>query len=189
MAKKIKKGKLITELVKGSIEYTMSLINQAFRAQFPYSEMGPYCSIADTFADYVIVSEYGSASTLKADEYYKVSYTKNGDTYTFAPRDQWEVVELSYQPQTSVVSEKKKQKKGQRFEERVTAPVILLEGEEGKARKIRIDGAITANVVNGNGRRYPSTVLETAIAELSDHLNESAGQGRAIQVLGDARHL
>jgi len=187
MKKKLQKGNPIEELVKGSVEYTMSIIAQAFRAQFPYSEMLPTCYIADTFTDYVVVSEYGNGSMLKSDEYYKVAYSKDGETYTFAPRDQWEVVELAYQPQTTAVAENKK-RKGKKFEERVNAPVILLESEEGKPRRIKIDGAIQAGVVNGNGRRYPSPVLKAAVAELSNHLNESAGQGRAIQVLGEAEH-
>jgi len=187
MKKKLQKGKPIEELVKGSVEYTQSLIHQAFRAQFPSSFDSLYLDIVDTFADYLIVGEYGSSSTLKRDEFWKVTYSKSGESYTFAPRAQWEVVELAYQPQ-SAISEKKKQKKGQRFEERVNAPVVLLEREEGKPRRIKIDGAITAGVVNGNGRRYPTAVLQAAVAELSDHLNESAGQGRAIQVLGEAEH-
>jgi len=256
--KKIKKGKLITELVKGSLEYTMSLINQAFRAQFPSSDYGLSCYVQEIFDGYVIVNEYGTGSKLKTDEYYQVTYSKSGDAYTFAPRDQWEVVELAYQPQTTLtesmssdidsmsvtkmrsmlksmmgksdaaktiigdqdpadMSEEdmrkmlkrmagnasmkgmmsqmmsesagdKGKKKGQRFEERVNAVVALLEREDGKPRKIKIDGAIQAGVVNGNGRRYPSPVLKAAIVELNDHLNESAGQGRAIQVLGEAEH-
>jgi len=187
MAKKLKKGNIITELVKGSMEYTMSLINQAFRTQFPYQE-NLSCYVAESFEGYVIVSEYGSASMLKTDEYYKVTYTKSGDVYTFAPRDQWEVVELTYQPQTKISEGKGAKKKGQRFDERVDAQVALLEREDGKPRKIKIEGAITADVVNGNRRRYPSAVLGSAIAELREHLNESAGQGRAIQVLGEAEH-
>lgn len=186
MKKKLKKGNPITELVKGSMQYTQSLIHQAFRAQFPSSYESLYLDIVDTFADYVIVSEYGSSSTLKNDEYWKVTYSKDGEKYTFAPRDQWEVVELAYQPQTRVVESKKK--KGQRIEERVNARVSLLEREEGKPRRIRIDGAIQADVVNGNDRLYPGAVLQAAVAELSNHLNESAGQGRAIQVLGEAEH-
>src|SRR4030095_8521176 len=92
-----------------------------------------------------------------------------------------------YQPQ-SKIAEGKKQKKGQRIEERVNAVVALLEREEGKPRRIKINGAITANVVNGHGRRYPKSVLAAAIGELNGHLNESAGQRRAIQVLGEAEH-
>ncbi len=187
MKKKLQKGNPIEELVKGSLEYTRNLIQSAFRAQFPTSETSPYCYLEDTFAEYVIVREYGPSSPLKEDEYYKVTYSKSGETYTFAPRDQWEIVELAYQPQTTQVAEAKK-RKGKKFEERVNAPVMLLEREEGKPRRIKIDGAIQAGVVNGNGRRYPSAVLKAAVAELSDHLNESAGQGRAIQVLGEAEH-
>lgn len=78
--------------------------------------------------------------------------------------------------------------KGKRFEERVDATAVLEEAVEGKPRRIRFDKAMTADVVNGNRRRYPSAVLESAIAELRSHLNESAGQGRAIQVLGEAEH-
>src|SRR5690349_20774819 len=126
--KKIQKGKPLEELVKGSLEYTMSLIGNAFRAQFN-SATQPYCYVADTFADYVIVREYGDLSKLKNDEYYKVTYSKDGESYTFAPRDQWEVVELAYQPQTSTVAENKKSKKRNRFEERVNVPVVLLEAE------------------------------------------------------------
>jgi hypothetical protein len=80
------------------------------------------------------------------------------------------------------------EKRRKRFEERVNAHVALEEAQEGKPRRIRIEGAIMANVVNGNGRRYPSPVLEAAVAELRGHLNESAGQGRAIQILGEAEH-
>jgi hypothetical protein len=186
MKKKLNKGKPIEELVKGSIEYTRSVIRDAFRAQFPEDVHG-YSDLVDTFSDYVIVKPWSSAnSKLKDDEYFRVTYTRDGETFTFAPRDQWEVVELAYQPQSRIAESKKK--KGQRIEERVDARVSLLEREEGKARKIRIDGAIQADVVNGNGRLYPGAVLQSAVAELSNHLNESAGQGRAIQVLGEAEH-
>lgn len=78
-------------------------------------------------------------------------------------------------------------KKGQ-FTERIQANLALLEREEGRLRRIKIEGAITADVVNGNKRRYPSSVLEAAVAELRIHLNESPGQGRAIQLLGEAEH-
>lgn len=194
MAKKIGKGKSITELVKGSLQYTQEEISNAFRAQFPAGDMGPYYYIVDTFADYIVVSAYMSASNpLKSDEYYKITYSKSGDAYTFAAKDAWEVVELTYQPQTassdqqSAVSESKK-KKGLKFNERINAQVVLEEREEGKPRKIKIEGAMTANVVNGNGRRYPVDVVRSAVEELRSHLNESAGQGRAIQVLGEAEH-
>jgi len=190
VVKKIKKGNPITELVKGSMEYTRSLMQNAFRRQFPSSYESLYIDIVDTFADYVIVSEYGASSTLKNDEYWKVTYTRDGETFTFAPRDQWEVVELAYQPQSQIAEGGKQngKRKGLRIEERLNAAVSLLEKEDSRPRRVKIDGAIQAGVVNGNGRRYPAPVLQAAIAELNDHLNESAGQGRAIQVLGEAEH-
>ena len=205
MAKKIGKGELITELVKGSVEYTMSEINNAFRAQFPSGDMGPYYYIVDTFADYIVVQSYGrgpAQSDLKSDEYYKITYSKSGEDYTFAAREAWEIVELAYQPQTAPLSPSTetspqigeasnlggKKKRGVRFEERVVAPVKLVENANGGPRKILIEGAITANIVNGNGRRYPADVVRLAVEELRSHLNESAGQGRAIQILGEAEH-
>ena len=201
---KIKKGKPLEELVKGSLDYTMQLIRDAFRKQFPSDGMGGFY-INEIFSDHVIVSDWSSPSVLKTDEYWKVTYSQSGQddpapTYTFSPRDEWEVVELAYQPQTpvsseqsSVVSEQKKaeggkRKKGTRIEERIEAVAVLEEAQEGKPRRIRIDGAMTADVVNGNKRRYPSAVLKSAVEELSGHLHESAGQGRAIQVLGEAEH-
>lgn len=66
--------------------------------------------------------------------------------------------------------------------------VELQEAEEGKPRRVRYREAMTADIVNGNGRRYSRSVLEAAVAELRNHLNESAGQGRYVQVLGEAEH-
>jgi len=205
MAKrKIGKGTLITELVKGSMDYTMQLIREAFRAQFSIAEMSDESRfyIEEIFSDHIIVRDFGMKSELKTDEYFKVIYSKSGDpstgsgqsVYTFAARDAWEVVELTYQPQSNPpVAEATSpqnggKKRGKKFEERVNAHVILEENEEGKPRRIKIDGAITADVVNGNKRRYPVSVLEAAVAELRGHLNESAGQGRAVQILGEAEH-
>lgn len=199
MAKKIGKGELLTELVKGSLEYTRDWIVTQFRRQFPYMEDGPNFHVVDTFADFVVVESY-SSTDLMPSEFFKVAYTKNGEQYTFAARDQWEIVELTYQPavrakdvaESSVEGRRQKaekpKRKGQRFEERIDAQVVIEEREEGKPRKIKIEGAITADVVNGNKRRYPNTVVRSAVEELRNHLNESAGQGRAIQILGEAEH-
>jgi hypothetical protein len=192
MTKKISKGKLITELVKGSLEYTRDWINQQFRRQFPYNDMGPNFYIVDSFADHVVVESYSSPE-LMPSEFYMVPFTKSGDVYTFAARDVWEIVELTYQPQTRAVdvavSEgKKKIKKGQRFKELIEARIVLKEREEGKPRQLKVEKAITADIVNGNKRRYPAQVVSAAIAELGGHLHETAREGRAIQVLGEAEH-
>lgn len=77
--------------------------------------------------------------------------------------------------------------KGKRFEEQAGA-VELQEAGEAGPRRIGVSEAIVAGVVNGNGRRYPVSVIESAVAELKGHLNESAGQGRVKQVLGEAEH-
>lgn len=75
-----------------------------------------------------------------------------------------------------------------RFVEQVPAGVVLEEVvETGRPRRLRAVG-ITADVVNANGRRYPAAVLAAAVADLSDHLHESAGQGRLLQLLGEAEH-
>ena len=205
--KKIQKGKPLEELVKGSMDYTMQLIRDAFRMQFPNDGMMSFY-INEIFSDHVIVSDWSSPSMLKTDEYWKVTYSKadassspDGSAqreYVFAARDAWEIVELAYQPQTPSpalpqmaernLEKGAKRKKGQRIEERIEVVAVLEEAQEGQPRKIRIDGAMTADVVNGNKRRYPSAVLKLAVEELRGHLNESAGQGRAIQVLGEAEH-
>ena len=186
---KIKKGNPITELVKGSMEYTMHLINHAFRALFPYQDGVLNCYIVEIFADYVIVTEYGSSTALKTDEYYKVAYSKSGDAYTFAARDQWEVVELAYQPQTAITEGRKKT--GKRFEEAIApGQVRLLEAQdEAKGtRRIRIEGLVTANVVNGNKRLYTPEVIEAMVADWRSHLHESAGQGRLKILSGEIDH-
>ena len=76
--------------------------------------------------------------------------------------------------------------KRKKFIERAGA-AQLVEGEAGIPRRLRAVG-ITADVVNGNGRRYPSAVLEAAVQDLRTHLHESAGQGRARLLLGEAEH-
>ena len=199
MAKKIDKGKALEELVKGSMDYTMQMIRDAFWLQFPYEDGEKKYYISEIFSDHVIVACWEN-SELKTDEYFKVTYSKDGDVYTFAARDAWEIVELTYQPQTMAplpsaspqigernLEGENRKRKGARFEERVDASITLEEAQEGK-RRIKIEGAITAGVVNGNKRRYPANVIEAAVAELRNHLNESAGQGRAVQILGEAEH-
>jgi len=184
LLRRVGKGKALTELVKGSLDYTMDAIRRAFYQQHPYSSDGVRDFwLAEIFADHVIVN----ADELAPDEYYYVSYEKDEEEYVFAARDEWEVVELTYQPQS--VEERKRTKSGKprRFVER-TGEVKMLEAlEEGGPRRIKAVG-ITADVVNGNGRRYPATVLSAAVEEAKAHLHESLGQGRLIPLLGEAEH-
>jgi len=200
MKKKIGKGKLITELVKGSLEYTRDWIVQQFRRQFPYTDGGPNYYIIDSFADHVVVESYSSPE-LMPSEFYRVPFTKSGETYTFAPRDQWEIVELTYQPAVRasdlVAAESKKQKvenkmsnkgKGKKMQEFFEATMMLEEKREGKPRRIKFEGAMRADVVNGNIRRYTDPAITGAFQEVIGHLHESAGQGRVVQLLGEGDH-
>jgi hypothetical protein len=197
MTKKLKKGNPITELVKGSLEYTLRWIDSQFRRQFPYLDGGPNFYVVDTFADYVTVESY--SSELMPSEFYKVTYTKNGDQYTFAAKDEWEIVELGYQPKTTAaelaVSEGKvesgKKKRGKKLDETVVNAIQLVESEEAEKPngpwRIKATG-ITADIINGNGRRYPASVLSAAVKELKNHLHESAGQGRMLSLTGESDH-
>ncbi len=67
--------------------------------------------------------------------------------------------------------------------------VALEEAAVGsQTRRIRAENVVVAGAVNGNGRRYPASVLQAAVDELRGHLHESAGQGRMVQILGEAEH-
>ncbi|KKM08402.1 hypothetical protein SY88_23725 [Clostridiales bacterium PH28_bin88] len=181
MAKKINRGKPLEELVKGSLDYTMAMIREAFRKQFPMSESGPYIWIEEIFADHLIAHGEGQ----KVDEYYSVGYQRQDGEYVFAPQNEWRVVELTYQPAGIEESSSQGKRKEKRFVESV-GTVELLEAVDGQPRKIKAIG-ITADVVNGNGRLYPAAVLEAAVQDLQNHLHESAGQGR-LMLLGEAEH-
>ena len=104
----IDRGKPLEELVKGSLEYAQNAIRSVFQRQFqepsPYYPGETHCPyyIEDTFADFIVVKAYGKAGEdLMPDEYYKVGYTRDGESITFDSYDQWQVVELAYQPKSS----------------------------------------------------------------------------------------
>lgn len=185
MAKKVKQGKALEELVKGSMDYTVALIRKAFREQFrEWSDAQGYLYIEEVFGDHVIVKpEKG----LKIDEYYLVTYQRNGESIVFAGQEQWQVVELAYQPRTAMSESRKAAKQGRQRMVESMGHLALSEAIEGQPRRVKAVG-ITANVVNGNGRLYPAEVLEAAVQELQPKLTESAGSGRVIQVLGEAEH-
>lgn len=181
--KKIQRGQPLEELVKGSMEYTRYRIYIAFRRQFPMEEEGPYFRIEETFADYVIVW----SSDLPVDEYYRVPYRREAEEFIFAPRNEWEVVELAYRPKT--MAERRVQ--SDRLVERVIGSLELVEAKKAEKNPDgpwRIKGrGVTADIVNGNDRRYPAEVLEAAVRDIRTHLQESAGQGRLV-LSGEADH-
>ena len=179
--RKLGRGKPLEELTKGSHDYLISQVRAAFRAQFPRDlESEPYRYVEEVFDGYVIVQ----SGELAPDEYYYVTYETSDEGYTFADRDEWEVVELTYQPRVMEESAKK------RFDEIILeGGVILEEAVEGKPRYVTGYG-ITADVVNANGRVYPASILRAAVDEARDHLHESFGQGRIgiIPIVGEAEH-
>jgi hypothetical protein len=195
--------------VKGSLDYVMREIEDAFREQFNPTDSYPFnYYVWETFADHVIVREFDS-DDLAPDEYYLVTYQKTDAGYVFAPVLEWEVVELTYQPQSvpssptlppggegsqGAVGEGsqggQRGRRGARMVEtlREGGHVELLEATAGGSRGLRIRGLMQAEVVNGNGRRYPIGVIEAAVAEWRTHLHESAGQGRLKILTGEADH-
>jgi hypothetical protein len=246
-------GALAEAITKGSLDYVMQHLTDDWGKQFPTMLIGegefktsPW--IVEIFADYVIAKDGGCDN----DEYYRVPFTLKGDEYVFTTRDQWEKVELTYQPakpesagpasvteMMSALGESapaptatptptaapaatapvtptetvvtttptatpvapaattapvapvaRTPKRKQIVERRVNDGAVVLEESDDETgyRKIRVDRAMTANVVNGNHRRYPTNVIAEAIDELKRHLHESAGQGRLMQVLGEAEH-
>ncbi len=210
-ALKLGRGKPLDEAItKGSLEYVASRIRAAFYEQFKdefksdseatrnagYEIQMPW--LCEIFADYVIASD---STELDEDEFYKIAYAEANGAYTFAPSTDWEIVELTYTPATPASSSvdptglgesaPNKKPKGKRIiEQRVGDGMVVLEESDGagSARKLRVARAMSANIVNGNRRRYAPDVLRAAIDELKTHLHESAGQGRLMQVLGEAEH-
>jgi len=191
MSRQINRGRPLTEMVKGSLEYTQHLIRMAFYAQFRRVEGEAWFWLEEIFADAVMVKD----DRQPPDEFYRVAYTRQGESYTFAPRDAWETVELNYQPQpVALVAENRRETGGgerkQRLVERLnrSAQLTKTEVETQPDGPWRIQGwGITAGVVNGNGRRYARHVLEAAIRDLKQHLSESSGQGRLV-LTGEADH-
>lgn len=181
MRQKLERGKPLEELVKGSLNYTMNQIWVAFRAALSGAD-GEYAYwIEEYFEGYLIVKGPG----LGPDEFYRVPFSTDvSGKYVFAAREDWDVVELAYQPQTRSIGESARGKKTRLVERLGT--IQLLEAQAGAPRKIKAIG-ITADVTNGNGRRYPAPVLKAAVDEVRNHLHESAGQGR-LMLLGEAEH-
>lgn len=163
----------------------------------------PYIVDGEIFADYVIVRD----ADCDEGEYYKVAYSMQTGEYVFATREKWEPVELTYQPRqpeapepepgtipaatgTATMESRDDRNGHKRFNERLAGALELVESADDNPNgPWRIQGVgITADVVNGNRRRYSAAVLAAAVANMKSHLNESAGQGRLYQILGEPEH-
>ncbi len=199
-------GKPLEEMVKGSLEYSADEIRRAFRKAYPSTE-GEWLYIEDTFADFLIVN----SQALDPDEFYKVPYSRDGEgNFVFAARPDWDLVQLTYQPMTAAADEaalaeamaqlapptgvnesaegRGAERPSKRLEERIEGRITLVESDQsGGPKRLRIEGLMQADVINGNGRRYPRAVLEAAVSHLRNHLHESAGQGR-LMLTGEAEH-
>lgn len=185
MKRRINKGQPLTELVKGSLDYTSAMIRAAFRAQFRTEDRYWDWYIVETFADHVIVQDHN----LPPDEFCKVTYQRSGTGYLFAARDAWQVVELAYQSQTA--NERRKMLAGEvgrgrggaaQFVESRALELRLEEKTEGKPRRITARG-MTAGIINNNNRRYAADVLQAAV----DEANAKMARGE-LQLLAEDNH-
>lgn len=200
MKLKIEKGTPITELVKGSLDYTMHLIRKAFYKQFRDSsdDWDYYLYIEEFFSDYVIVKAEG----LAVDEYYLVKYTIDAEGhYVFTAREEWEVVELAYRPKSGegaaasgemaesalAKAGNKQRGKGKRLQEMIDHAAELQEAQAGNKARVITGRLAQADVVNNNSRRYRRAVLREAVEEATTHLHETLSQGRFL-LLGEETH-
>lgn len=95
MKRKLNRGRPLSELVKGSLNYTISMVEAAFNKQFGGRLFDAY--IVEVFADYVIVRQYEAPP----DEYLVAAFAvDDAGELTFAEPNEWEAVELTYQPAT-----------------------------------------------------------------------------------------
>lgn len=130
-----------------------------------------------TFADRIIAYHWSGGRDTQA---WEIPYTRNDDGFVFGEPVKVERVVRFEAPMGESLQS------GERITEQVEQRLTLLSESTGGGRRVKAIG-ITADVVNENRRRYPRKVLALALAELNNHLHESAGQGRMI-LTGEAEH-
>ena len=139
--------------------------------------------VAWTFPDRVIAYAWG-AEMRGNDQTWEIPWSRGeGDAIIFGQPVAVQPV-MTYEPVTE--SAAPKSPKGQRLTETIEQTLDISEAQATGPRKVKAVG-ITADVVNGNGRRYPRKVLAEAVARLNGHLHESNGQGNFIAT-GEAEH-
>jgi hypothetical protein len=144
----------------------------------PASEM----HVAWTFPDRVIAYSWGAELSSANNQTWEIPWSRGeGDAVIFGQPTAVQPV-MTYEPMT----ESTKSPRGQRLQETIEQTLTLSEAQGAGPRKIKAIG-ITADVVNGNGRRYPRRILAEAVAKLNGHLHESNGQGNFIAT-GEAEH-
>lgn len=184
MTRKIDRGKPLEELTKGSFDYALHMVRRAFYRAFPDTDTEWYW-VEEVFEDYLVVNGTG----LAVDEYYYVEYSRDGDgTFIFTPRDDWEVVELTYRPRTQIQESKGADRT--LFIEEITASMQFAEAVEAAANpngpwRVKAHG-ITADIVNYNNHRYPAYATSKAVRDAKRRLKES-GKGRLV-LSGEVDH-
>lgn len=141
--------------------------------------------VAWTFGDRLIAFVWLESPDTIEKRLWEIPWQRNGES-TIIFGEPVEVKEvMTYEPVTESTA---KPGKGQRLTETIDQVLHLHEAQSDPAgvRRVKAVG-ITADVVNGNGRRYPRQVLAEAVAKLNSHLHESNGQGRLV-ALGEAEH-
>lgn len=140
----------------------------------PMPEMHVVYTFADRCIAYAWTEDMGSAV-------WEIPWSRgDGGVITFGQPVPVKQIEV-FEP----LRESKSNGKQQRFSEQIEQQLTLHEAS-GDGRRVRAIG-ITADVVNGNQRRYRRYVLASAVEQLNNHLHESAGQGRLIAT-GEAEH-
>lgn len=138
----------------------------------------PALTIEHVFSNRVLVTDYASEPVRS----WEIPYTLQEVGCEFG-----EPVEVKNVPLTPLAESAGKQAKGRRLTETIEQTILAEGTTDAKGgRPVRAVG-ITADVVNGNGRRYPRAVLAEAVARLNAHLHESNGQG-ALVATGEAEH-
>lgn len=144
--------------------------------------------VAYTFSDRVIAYSWMESDREYQQHAWEIPWvTAEGGGFTFGTPVEVKVVQL-YEPMGEGAASAGSDGGGQRqrMVETIEQRLLPLQESAGGARRVRAIG-ITADVVNGNGRRYRRAVLAEAVARLNSKLNESAGQGRYI-LSGEAEH-
>lgn len=180
-------GRLITELMKGSYQYTIMMVKNAFYNAAQALPEYHRLYVEEVFDDYITVEDVG----LPPDERFKVSYKKGGEgeaRYVFADREDWEHVQLGYTPVQLTERGARKGDKSHKFQEITPACVKIEEAVHGETKGWPITGiGVTADMVNANGRRYSTAVLLDAIREARQFMDQSLGQG-AFALVGESDH-
>lgn len=179
-------GKVLLEAARSDQSY------EALRLQLTNALNGDWAGkprdaqemrVAFTFSDRVIAYSWIEDDRDMRHMAWEIPWSaEDGGGITFGTPVQVKKIEL-YEPMAE--SQGQRQRLVETIEQRLLPLVETSAGGNG-ARRVRAIG-ITADVVNGNGRRYRRAVLAGAVARLNSKLNESAGQGRYI-LTGEAEH-